>query len=44
MGYTLKGEYMQEDFGKVGNPKLESVSCAHSRGANIVTLKRQRQL
>jgi hypothetical protein len=25
MGHTLRGEYVQEEQGKVGNPKLESV-------------------
>jgi hypothetical protein len=39
MGHTLRGEHAQEEQGKVGNPKLESVFCVHCRGANIVTLK-----
>jgi hypothetical protein len=25
MGHTLRGEHIQEEWGKVGNPKLESV-------------------
>jgi hypothetical protein len=25
MGHMLRGEYIQEDEGKVGNPKLEGV-------------------
>jgi hypothetical protein len=24
MGHTLRGEHIQEELGKVGNPKLES--------------------
>jgi hypothetical protein len=35
----LRGGHIQEEYGKVGNPKLESVLCAHCRGDNIVTLK-----
>jgi hypothetical protein len=44
MGYMLRWEYIQEESGMVGNPKLESVCCAHHRRANIVTLKWQRSL
>jgi hypothetical protein len=44
MGHTLRGEYVQEEQGKVGNPKLESVWCAHCRRANIVILNWQRSL
>jgi hypothetical protein len=25
MGHTLRGEHIQEELGKVGNPKLESI-------------------
>jgi hypothetical protein len=38
MGHLLRGEHIQEEQGKVGNPKLESVWCVHCTGANIVTL------
>jgi hypothetical protein len=44
LGHTLRGENTQEEYGKVGNPKLENVSCAHCRGANTVTLKQQRSI
>jgi hypothetical protein len=44
MGHTLRGEHIQEEQGKVGNPKLESVWYAHCRGVNIVALKQQRSL
>jgi hypothetical protein len=44
MVHTLRGEHIQEEYGKVGNPKLESVWCAHYRGANTPTLKRQRSI
>jgi hypothetical protein len=35
MGHTLRGEHIQEEEGKIGNPKLESVWCAYCRGANM---------
>jgi hypothetical protein len=44
MGHTLRGECVQEEQGKVGNPKLESGWCAHCRGANKVILNLQRSL
>jgi hypothetical protein len=44
MGHTLRGECIQEECGKVGNPKLKSVWCAHCRGPNIVTLNWDRAL
>jgi hypothetical protein len=44
MGHTLRGEHIQEEQGKVANPKLESVLCVHCRGANTVTLKQQRSI
>jgi hypothetical protein len=44
LGLTLRGEHIQEEQGKVGNPKLERVWCAHCRGANTVTLKWQRSI
>jgi hypothetical protein len=40
----LRGEHTQEEWGLVGNPKLESVWCPHCRGANKVTLKQQRSI
>jgi hypothetical protein len=39
MGHTLMGEHIQEEQGKVGNPKLESVWCVHCRGANYSNIK-----
>jgi hypothetical protein len=44
MGHTLRGEHIQEEQGKAGNPKLEIVWCAHCTGANIVILKQQRSI
>jgi hypothetical protein len=41
LGHRLRGEHIWEEWGKVGNPKLESVSCPHCRGANTETLKRR---
>jgi hypothetical protein len=38
MGHTLRGEHTG-GIGKVINPKVESVWCAHCRGANIVKFK-----
>jgi hypothetical protein len=40
----LRGEHIQEEQGKVGNPKLESFWFAHGREANIVILNWQRPL
>jgi hypothetical protein len=37
-GHTLRREHIQEEWGKAENPKLESVLCAHYRGANTVIL------
>jgi predicted small integral membrane protein len=37
--HLLRGEHIWELWGQVGNPKHESVSCPHSRGANAETLK-----
>jgi hypothetical protein len=44
MGHTLRGECIQEKFGKVKNPKLESVWCAHCKGSNKVILYWQKPL
>jgi hypothetical protein len=44
LGLTLSGGHIQEEWGKVGNPKLESIWCVHCRGANTVTLKQQRSI
>jgi hypothetical protein len=38
------GGHVQEEKGKAGNLKHESVWCVHCRGANMVTLKWQRSL
>jgi hypothetical protein len=43
LGHTLRGEHIQEEWGKVGNPKLV-VWCPHCRGGNTVTLKWQRSI
>jgi hypothetical protein len=40
----LRGEPVWEEWGLVGNPKLESVRYPHCRGANTVTLKQQRSI
>jgi hypothetical protein len=40
----LRGEYLWEVWGWVGNPKHESVWCPHCRGANRETLKWQRSI
>jgi hypothetical protein len=39
LGHMLKEEHIWEVWGKVGNPKQESVWCPHCRGANTETLK-----
>jgi hypothetical protein len=39
-----KGRTHTAGHGKLGNPKLESVWCAHCRGANIVMLNWQSSL
>jgi hypothetical protein len=44
MGHMLRGECIQEEKGKIGNLKLESVWCAHCRGENKVILNWQRPL
>jgi hypothetical protein len=44
LGHTLRGEHVQEELGKVGNSKHESVWCAHCRGVHIVILNWQRPL
>jgi hypothetical protein len=38
MGQALRGEHIQEEYGNIGNPKLESVLFAHCSGGNIVIL------
>jgi hypothetical protein len=42
MGHTLREEHIQEEWGKVENPILESVWCAHYRGVTTVILNWQR--
>jgi hypothetical protein len=44
MGHTLRENVHGRNRKREGNPKLENVWCALSRGANIVTLKWQRSL
>jgi hypothetical protein len=44
LGHMPRGEHIQEEWGKIGNPKLESVWCPHYRRANTVTLKLQRSI
>jgi hypothetical protein len=44
ISHTLRGGHIQEEQGKVGNQKLESVLCAHSKRANKGTIKWQRSL
>jgi hypothetical protein len=44
MGHTLRKEHYRRNKEREGNPKLESVWCAHCRGANKVILNWQRPL
>jgi hypothetical protein len=44
VGHTLRGEHVQRNREREENLKLESVSCAHCRGANKVILNWQRPL
>jgi hypothetical protein len=41
MSHMLRRGHIQEEQGKVRNPKLESVWCAHCKGANTATLKQE---
>jgi hypothetical protein len=44
LGHMMQGECTQEAWGKVENPKHQSVWCPHCKGANTKTLKRQRSI
>jgi hypothetical protein len=44
VGHLLRGEHIWEEWGWVGNPKLESVWCPHCKGDNTVTLKWQKSI